>query len=555
MSLFGNQDGFTSAGGHQESGHGSRTQQLVHGSAPTPVPFARAQARGAIRAVPAWAPLAVCCLAQFMVVLNLSIVNVALPRMKMGLQLSTGGLQWVVNAYTLSFAGLLMLGGRAADLFGRRRVFLFGLGMFTTFSLLGGLAQSGAWLIAARALQGAAGAVLAPATLSLLTTTFPGAAERRRALGAWSATAASGGAVGVLAGGLLTDLLSWRWVLFVNVPIGVALLAGAAWSLSESRADGAAPRLDVPGAVSLTAAMTVLVYGVVGTDSHPWGSARTLSTLAIGLLLLAVFVLIEARLASNPLVPLGVFRRRSLTTANVVALTVGAALFSSFFFLSLYLQQVNGYSPLRAGLSFLPLALASLCAALFSARFVARLGVRRQLVTGLLLAAGGLAWLAGLAPGDGFWSSLFWPELLTGTGMGLSFVPITLGATAGVPPQQAGLASGLLNTTRQMGGAIGLAATAAVAAAVHPGSAARFAVASALTSGYDHALGVCVGVLVTGALAALFFPARPKKAPVLAGEGSRSSTEAAPSPRRCVPLTSTSGSASAVNWTDGTSLR
>ena len=514
---------FTTAKDHQRSEREPRSQPVpVDSSAPTVAVLTRARARRVLRTVPAWAPLAVCCLAQFMVVLDISIVNVALPRMKMGLHMSTGGLQWVVNAYTLTFAGLLMLGGRAADLFGRRRVFLLGVGLFTTFSLLGGLAQSGAWLITARALQGAAGAVLAPATLSLLTTTFPAPAERRRALGAWSATAASGGAVGVLAGGFLTNFLDWRWVLFVNVPVGVALLAGALWALSESRAEGASRRLDMPGAVTLTAAMTTLVYGIVSTSAHPWGSVRTLFTLAIGALLLGVFVFIEARLAPNPLVPLGVFRRRSLNAANGVAITMGAALFSSFFFLSLYLQQVNGYSPLRAGLAFLPLALASLCAAVSSARFVARLGVRRQLVLGLALAAAGLTWLAQLAPGDGFWSSLFWPELLAGTGFGLSFVPMTLGATAGIPAHQAGLASGLLNTARQLGGAIGLAATAALAAAVRPRSSGHDALASALTSGYDRALGACAGVLVVGALVALLFPAQTKKAPVPVPAGERS---------------------------------
>jgi EmrB/QacA subfamily drug resistance transporter len=516
MSLLKNPDNFnfTSSKDQQRSEQGSGPRLTpVSSSAPTVAVLTRPRARQVLRAVPAWAPLAVCCIAQFMVVLDVSIVNVALPRMKVGLHMSTGGLQWVVNAYTVAFAGLLMLGGRAADFFGRRRVFLLGVGLFTTFSLLGGLAQSGAWLITARALQGAAGALLAPATLSLLTTTFPAPAERRRALGAWSATAASGGAVGVLAGGLLTNFLDWRWVLFVNVPVGVALLAGAVWALSESRAEGASRRLDVPGALSLTAATTTLVYGIVSTSTHPWGSARTLFTLAIGAMLLGEFVFIEARLAPNPLVPLGVFRRRSLNAANGVSVAMGAALFSSFFFLSLYLQQVNGYSPLRAGLAFLPLALASLCAALSAARFVARLGVRRQLVLGLALAASGLAWLAQLAPSDGFWPSLFWPELLAGTGFGLSFVPMTLGATAGIPAHQAGLASGLLNTTRQLGGAIGLAATAAVAAAVHPRSSGHYAVASALTSGYDRALGACAGVLVAGALVALLFPAHPKKTP------------------------------------------
>ncbi len=512
MSLLKNPEDVTTADTIRWSGHETGPGQVAAGgSARGVAPVTPTRTRRALRGAPVWATLAVCCLAQFMVVLDISIVNVALPRMKTGLHLSTGGLQWVVNAYTLTFAGLLMLGGRAADLFGRRRVFLLGLGLFTTFSLLGGLAQGGAWLIAARALQGAAGAVLAPATLSLLTTTFPGAAERRRALGAWSATAASGAAIGVLAGGVLTDVLDWRWVLFVNVPVGLALLAAAVWALPESRATGASRRLDVPGAALLTAAMTLLVYGIVSTDTHPWGSLRTLSVLTVGVVLLAIFVLVEARMGDHALVPLGVFRRRSLNAANGVAAAVGASIFSSFFFLSLYLQQINGYSPLRAGLAFLPMALASLCAALSSARFVARLGVRRQLLLGLLLAAAGLAWLAQLALGDPYWAHLFWPELLTGTGFGLSFVPMTLGATAGIPAHQAGLASGLLNTTRQMGGAIGLAATAAIAAAVHPHSPAHHSVASALTSGYDRALGVCAAVLVAGALVALLFPAQAKR--------------------------------------------
>ncbi len=462
----------------------------------------------AARAVPGWAVLAVCCLAQLMVVLDISIVNVALPQMKSGLHLSADGQQWIINAYTLTFAGLLMLGGRAADLFGRRRMLLAGLGLFTGFSLLGGLAQDGAWLITARALQGASGAVLAPATLSLLTTSFRDPAGRRRALGAWSATAASGAAIGVLAGGILTDLLDWRWVLFVNVPIGIALLAAAAWAVPESRIAGTARRLDVPGALTVTAGLAAVVYGIVNTRIHPWGSAQTISVLAAGAALLVAFAVIEARLAGHPLVPLGIFRRRSLTAANGVSLTFGASILSAFFFLSMYLQQVSRYTPLRAGLAFLPLGLSILGAALVAARLVGRLGARRQLVTGLLLAAAGLAWMTRLTPGDSYWPDVFLPELLTGTGFGLSFMPMTLGTTAGIPPQEAGLASGLLNTTRQVGGAIGLAATATAAAAVHAHSAAHHVVAAALTSGYDRAFGVSAVALLAGALIALLLPAR-----------------------------------------------
>lgn len=372
-----------------------------------------------------------------------------------------------MNAYTLTFAGFLMLGGRAADLFGRRRTFLLGMVLFTVFSLIGGLAQSGGWLIGARAAQGLGGAVLAPATLSLLTSRFTDPHERRRALGAWSTTAASGVAVGVLAGGVLTDLLDWRWVLFVNVPIGVAVVALASVALSESRRDGARVRLDVPGAVLVTGGLAVLVYGIVDTDSHAWGSARTIITLAIGAALLIAFAVVELRLATDPLIPFSVFKRRSLLVANGVAVTIGASLFGAYFFLSLYMQQVAGFSPLRAGLSFLPVGLATFAGSLFGTRLVARIGFRHQLVLGPAVAAAGLLWLATtLSAGDAYFSHIFGPLILFGIGLGLSFVPMTLAATQGVPPHQAGLASGLINTTRQVGGAVGLAALATAASSV-----------------------------------------------------------------------------------------
>lgn len=463
--------------------------------------------KSTIRHVPAWATLAVCCVAQFMVVLDVSIVNVALPQMRHDLGLSVTDQQWVINAYTLTFAGFLMVGGRAADLFGRRRVFLLGLGLFTVFSLLGGVAQNGAWLITARALQGVGGAILAPATLSLLTSKFTEANERRKALGAWSATAASGAAIGVLAGGVLTDVLDWRWVLFVNVPIGAALLVAAGLSLTESRAEGPRRRLDVPGALAVTAGLAVFVYGIVGTNVHPWGSGRTVLTLAIGLGLLAAFVLYEGRFAKDPLVPLGVFRRRALSAANGIAVTIGIALFGMFFFLSLYLQQVAGYSPLRAGLAFFPSGLATLTGALIGVRIVVRLGARRQLILGPGLAAIGLFYLCTLSVGDSYTTHILVPLLLIGFGLGISFVPMTIAATAGVPPHQAGLASALINTTRQMGGALGLAvmATVASSAAAHHGVGAK-AVATALTTGYDRAFLIAAIALVVGAGGALLLP-------------------------------------------------
>jgi EmrB/QacA subfamily drug resistance transporter len=449
------------------------------------------------RAIPTWAVLAVCCMAQFMVVLDVSIVNVALPKMRADLDLSASSQQWIINAYTLTFAGFLLLGGRAADLFGRRRVFVLGLGVFTVCSLLGGLARNGSDLIAARAVQGVGAAILAPATLSLITTTFTEPATRRRALGAWSATAASGATAGVLAGGILTDLLDWRWVLFVNVPIGAALIAAAMVSLTESRAEQR-PRLDIAGAVTVTGGLALLVYGIVSTDTRSWGSPATIVTLLGGAASLAAFVVIESRTA-HPLVPLGVFRLRSVAAANGIAVTIGAALFGMFFFLSLYLQQVNGYSPLRAGLAFLPAALATLGGSLVGTRIVTRLGVRRQLVIGPLMAATGLVWLTQLSAGDGYLGNVFGPLVLAGIGLGMSFVPMTIAATADVPIHQAGLASGLLNTTRQMGGAVGLAAMATIAAG-----------ASSPTAGYDRAFWISAAAMVIGALIALVLPGAPK---------------------------------------------
>lgn len=461
--------------------------------------------RARTRRIPTWAVLAVCCLAQFMVVLDVSIVNVALPQMRDALGLSVVGQQWVVNAYTLTFAGLLLLGGRAADLFGRKRIFLLGLGLFTACSLMGGLAQSGTWLILARAAQGLGGAVLAPATLTLLTTHFVDPEARRRALGAWSATAASGASIGVLLGGLLTQVLDWRWVLFVNVPIGAALLGAAALALQESKGDTNRRSLDLPGALTVTAGLALLVFGIVGTDTHPWGSSRTVLSLVLGAVLLVTFLFIEARVARHPLVPLGVFRRRGLSVANAIALMVGGAMFGMFFFLSLYIQQVNQYNALRAGLAFLPMGLAVLSGALVGTRVVARLGVRRQLMLGPVLAAGGLAWLTILTPGAGYWPHLFGPEIMVGLGLGLSFVPMTMAATAGVPSHQAGLASGLINTSRQVGGAVGLALMATVASAATHGSGASVS-AQALTSGYDRAFAIAALALVMGAGLALLLP-------------------------------------------------
>ena len=461
-----------------------------------------------VRSIPTWAVLAICCAAQFMVVLDVAIVNVALPQMRASLGLSVAGEQWVVNAYTLTFAGFLMLGGRAADLFGRRRVFIVGLTVFTVCSLIGGLAQNGAWLIAARAAQGIGGAILAPATLSILVTTFTDPDDRRRALGAWGATAASGAAAGVLVGGILTSLLNWRWVLFVNVPIGIVLLIGAWVALPRTEQRNPRKTLDLTGAITVTAGLAVLVYGIVSTDVHAWGSVQTIVTLAVGLGLLAVFFVTESRFATDPLIPLSIFKRRSLSVANGIAVTVGAGIFGTYFFLSLFLQNVDGYSPLRAGLAFLPVGLLTLTGALIASRIVHIVGARNQLMLGLGMVAIGLLWLSRVQAGDAYLVHVLGPEVLIGLGFGLSFIPMTLSATVGVPLHEAGLASGLINTTRQIGGALGLAIMATVASSVVASHelGPHHSAGTALTAGYRAAFVIAGGVMVVGVLLAMLLP-------------------------------------------------
>jgi EmrB/QacA subfamily drug resistance transporter len=465
------------------------------------VPTAPATTSPTDRSSSRWSVLALCAVAQFMVVLDVSIVNVALPQMRHDLGLSLSSQQWVVNAYTLTFAGFLMLGGRAADLFGRRRIFIVGLSLFTAASLLGGLAQSGAWLIAARAAQGIGGAVLAPATLSLLTSTFTDPTERRKAMGVWSATAASGAAAGVLIGGVLTDLFDWRWVLFVNVPIGLVMLVVAPRVLVESTSPAPRTRLDVEGAFTITAGLALFVYGIVSSDTHGWASTETVMALVGGVAFLIAALYIEGRVAISPLIPLSVFRRRSLVAANGIAMAVGAALFGMYFFLSLYFQEVMGYSPLRTGLAILPAGAMTLVGALVAPRLVARIGARRQLVLGPVLSGAGLIWTSFLSFGGEYWVHLFGPLALFGLGLGITFVPMTLIATSGIPSSEAGLASGLVNTTRQIGGAIGLAVLATIAsdttANARPVSARSIPIA--LTNGYDRAFLIAGLLLLAGA--------------------------------------------------------
>src|SRR4051794_5851647 len=363
--------------------------------------------------------LALLAMTQFVVVIDASIVNVALPSIGRALKFSQDDLTWVVNSYTLTFGGFLLLGGRMADLLGRRRMFMLGLVVFSLASFAGGLAQSEGWLIAARAVQGLGAAIVSPAALSIITTTFAEGSERNRALGIWGAVAGAGGAAGVLLGGILTSGLSWRWVLFVNVPIGLAAAALAPRVLAESRAEGGAKTFDFPGAVTVTAGLSLLVYAVVDAVNAGWGSTATLLRLAGAAVLLIAFVAIELR-QRDPLMPFTIFRLRTLRGANIVGLLIGMSLFSMFFFISLYLQDVLHYSPIKTGISYLPLAVGIIISAGAASQLVTRLGFKTPLIAGLLLIAGGLLWFSRVpAPGGSYLTDVLGPSLLAAVGLGL----------------------------------------------------------------------------------------------------------------------------------------
>ena len=454
--------------------------------------------------------LILCCLAQFMVILDVSVVNVALPSIRHDLGFSAVDLQWVVNAYTIAFAGFLLLGGRAADLLGHKKVLIAGLLLFAAASLAGGLSQTQEQLTVARALQGLGGAVVAPATLSILTTTFTEGAERNRALAAWGAMGAAGGAAGALVGGVLTDLLGWQWILFINVPIGVAAVIAARRFIVERARMSGQRHYDVLGAAAVTSGLMVLTYGIVGTDQYGWGSARTLVPMAIGLALLGAFLLIEGRFSPRPLMPLRIFRVRSLSLANVVVFFLGAAVFAMWYFTSLYMQQVLGYSPIEAGVAFLPMTAAIAAASTIAGRLSSRIGPGRVLTGGMTLIAIGMAGFSFVSAGGGYWTDVFAPSVVTATGLGFSFVPVTIAGMAGVRGEEAGLASGLINTSRQFGGSLGLAVLATIASS-HTASltgAGHAATATALTSGFSLAYLVGAGFAAVGALAAGFGLAR-----------------------------------------------
>jgi EmrB/QacA subfamily drug resistance transporter len=462
--------------------------------------------------------LALTCLAQFMVILDVSVVNVALPSIRDDLHFSAVNLQWVVNAYTLTFGGFLLLGGRAADLVGRRRVFLVGLVGFAAASLVGGLSTSQGTLIVARAVQGLGGAVVAPTTLAIITTTFDEGYERSRALAVWGAMGAVGGSTGVLLGGVITELLGWQWILFINVPVGLIGALGAMRLIPEStRADVGERHYDFSGALSVTAGLVLLTYAIVRTDVNGWGSPQTLLVGGAGLALLALFIAIERR-ARRPLMPLRIFASRTLTAANLVIFTLGASAFAMWYFVSLYLQQVLGFTPIEAGLSFLPMTGAIIVASTFAGRLSTRLGPGRVLAVGMGIIGLGMLLFTGISADGSYLGDVLVPGVITTTGIGLAFVPTTITAMAGVDRSDAGLASGLVNTSRQVGGSLGLAILATLATqhtqdVAHGGAVT----ASAVTAGFHRAflvggLFAFVGALIAAALLVTVRPRQPAAA-------------------------------------------
>ena len=442
---------------------------------------------------------------QFVLILDAAIVGVALPSIGSELDFAREDLSWVANAYTLMFGGFLLLGGRIADLVGRRRMFMAGLVLFTLASLLGGLAQSALWLVLARAAQGLGAALISPAALSLVMTLFTEGSERNKALGVWGAVAGSGGAAGVILGGVLTEWLGWEAVLYVNVPIGLVAAFLAPRLLPEGREAAGTRSFDVAGAVTVTAGLAMFVYALVDANDAGWGSAQTLGLIAAALALLAVFVAIELR-TERPLAPLAIFRNRALRGANIVSLAMAAAFFPMFFFLTFYAQYVLGYEPIEAGFAQLPIALSIIVFAGVASQAVTRVGYKASLVIGLSVAAGGLLWFAQVSAGGSFMADILGPSIVTGFGLAFAFVAGTIAATSGVSGEQAGLASGLVNTSQQIGGALGLAVLIALATART--DAVDAAQAVALTEGYQAGflggaalalLGVLLSVLLLSA--------------------------------------------------------
>jgi EmrB/QacA subfamily drug resistance transporter len=462
--------------------------------------------------VPLGIVLAIAATAQFMVVLDSSIVNVALPAMKAGLGLSATGQQWVVDGYLITFGGLLLFAARAGDLFGRKSVFEAGLVVFTLASVVGGLAQDPGWLIAARVVQGIGAAALAPSSLSLITASHPEGPARSRAMAIWGASTISAGAFGLVLGGVLTSELSWRYVLFVNVPVGVALLVAAVLSLRGGPASHGRVRVDLPGSLTVTAGVGALVYGVSAATANGWGSATVIAALAAAAILLIAFVTIEAR-SQAPLIRLGIFRHRGLRVSNVLALGLGVTITSMLFFVSLYLQQVNGYSALRTGLAMLPQTAVMIIAIFAGKSLISRLGARWVVIGGSAIATAGVAWLSRLPLHSAYPAHILGPTMIIGAGMGLMILPTSEAATAGIDHRDAGLASGLFNTSRQLGGAIGLAVLVTIA-----DTSARHShltsLAASTVHGYRTALLVCAAISLAATFTGLLLPRETASGPV-----------------------------------------
>ncbi len=460
-----------------------------------------------------WIALALLASTQFVIVLDAAIVNVAIPSIGDDLKFAQENLAWIPNAYALTFGGFLLLGGRMADLLGRRRLFMSGLILFVVASLLGGLSQSEAQLIGARALQGLGAALLAPSALSMVTTIFSEGAERNKALGVWGAVSGSGGAAGVLLGGILTEYAGWEWVLWVNVPIGIIAALLAPRLLDESMADHETRHFDALGAVVVTAGLSLLVFALVDTVRQGWGSVQTLGLLAIAIALILIFVVIELR-SLAPLVPFRIFGLRTLSGANIVGLLIGASLFSMFFLLSRYMQEVLQYSPLKTGLSYLPLALVIIASAGGASVLVTKLGFKPVLVAGMALVTIGLLWFTQL-PVDGVYlSDILAPMIIAAAGLGFAFVPVTIAAVSGISHDDSGLASGLINASQQIGGALGLAVLATIASsttkelvetagATGGVAAAKAATRGALTDGFHDAFLAGAGFAMLGVIASL----------------------------------------------------
>jgi EmrB/QacA subfamily drug resistance transporter len=443
--------------------------------------------------------LAAVAVVQFMVSLDLSVVNVGLPRIAAGLGFSAVGVTWVIYAYALTFGGLLLLGGKAADRYGRKRVLLIGLGLFGVASLAGGFAQEPGHLVAARAAQGIGAAALAPAALALLTATFPTGKARVRAFGVWSAMNAAGGALGVLAGGLLTQYASWRWVMFVNVPMAACALALAWRGVLADPPPVRRGRPDVLGAALATAGLTLLVFGVVRTDQYSWASPVTVTTLAVAAALLAGFIYAERATAREPLIRLGLLANRSVAGANAYNFLVGAAMASAFYFVSFYLQRVLGTGPALTGIEFLPFALGVVAGSVLAVKLGYRLAPRTLLVMGGLLTAAGFAWFGLISPDGAFVTDVLGPSIVASVGFGLCLGPVVSTATVGVSPHETGTASGLLNSSRQIGASIGLAALATVAHS----RTGQNTTPGALSDGYALGLMISAALLVVAVLIAL----------------------------------------------------